>query len=42
MTLYTQQSKNIKKTWLLISTFLVLIIALGYLLSYWFESSIPL
>ncbi|HMA78100.1 MAG TPA: zinc metalloprotease HtpX, partial [Candidatus Paceibacterota bacterium] len=29
-TLYTQQSKNIRKTWLLMTVFLVLVIAIGY------------
>lgn len=33
-TLYTQVSKNVFKTWLLISLFLVFIIGLGYLFSY--------
>ena len=42
MTLYTQQNKNITKTWLLISVFLVLVVALGYALSYWLNSAIPL
>src|SRR3989338_5605725 len=31
--LYTQQSKNIRKTWFLMTGFLVVIIALGWLLS---------
>ena len=29
-TLYTQQSKNVGKTWLLMSTFLIIVIALGF------------
>lgn len=29
-TLYTQQSKNITKTWLLMSTFLIIVISLGF------------
>jgi heat shock protein HtpX len=33
-TLYTQQSKNVRKTWALMGTFLVLVIALGYVISY--------
>ena len=33
-TLYTQQSSNIRKTWLLMTGFLVGIIALGFALSY--------
>ena len=35
---YTQQRQNILKTWGLMATFLVLIIALGWFLSYSFES----
>ncbi len=38
MTLYTQQSKNIRKTWLLMSLFLVLIIGLGWFLSQYYGS----
>lgn len=30
-TLYTEQSKNVGKTWLLMSTFLVLVIAIGFI-----------
>ncbi len=36
--LYTFKSKNIKKTWLLMGLFLVFIIALGWFLSYYFNS----
>ena len=32
-TLYTQQSKNVSKTWLLMSLFLVIIIAIGFFMS---------
>lgn len=32
-TLYTQQSKNVTKTWILMSGFLVIVIALGFMLS---------
>lgn len=32
-TLYTQQGRNIRKTWLLMSVFLVLVIAFGFLVS---------
>lgn len=32
-TLYTQQSKNVGKTWLLMSVFLILVIALGFVLA---------
>jgi len=38
MTLYTQQTKNIRKTWILMSLFLVVIIALGWFLSYYYQS----
>ena len=37
-TLYTQQDKNVRKTWLLMTVFLVLIIAIGYFLSYYYRS----
>jgi len=33
MTLYTQQSKNVEKTWLLMSTFLIIVIGLGFVFS---------
>ncbi len=32
-TLYTQQTKNVEKTWLLMSSFLVIVIGLGYVFS---------
>lgn len=32
-TLYTQQDKNIRRTWLLMTTFLVLIVAIGFVFS---------
>lgn len=38
MTLYTQQGKNIRKTWFLMSAFLVLVIALGYAISWYMGS----
>ncbi|MFH0755285.1 MAG: M48 family metalloprotease [bacterium] len=38
MTLYTQQDKNIKKTWLLMAAFLAIIISLGYFISYYYNS----
>jgi heat shock protein HtpX len=37
-TLYTEQSKNISRTWLLMTMFLVVIIALGYFISYYYQS----
>lgn len=38
MTLYTHQSQNIHKTWLLMTGFLVVVIGLGYFLSYYYSS----
>ena len=32
-TLYTQQSKNIRKTWLLMSLFLIVVIGIGWVFS---------
>ncbi len=41
MTLYTQQSKNISKTWLLMGVFLAFIVAIGYFASvYWGDPGI--
>jgi heat shock protein HtpX len=37
-TIYTQQDKNTRKTWFLMTTFLVIIIALGYFISYYYNS----
>jgi heat shock protein HtpX len=37
-TLYTEQDKNISKTWLLMATFLAVIVALGYFISYYYKS----
>lgn len=37
-TLYTHQDSNTHKTWLLMSIFLAIIIALGYFLSAWYRS----
>jgi len=37
-TLYTQQSKNIQKTWLLMATFLAVIVTLGYFISYYYKN----
>jgi len=41
-TLYTQKDKNIRKTWMLITFFLVFVIALGWVFSYQFNSPIIL
>lgn len=38
MTLYTHIDSNVRKTWLLFSIFLIIIIGLGWFLSYYFES----
>lgn len=38
-TLYTQQDSNIRKTWFLMTTFLVIIIGLGYFISYYYNNS---
>jgi len=40
MTLYTQADSNIRKTWLLITGFLVFIIFLGWLFSYLLDNSV--
>jgi heat shock protein HtpX len=36
MTLYTHQTENIRKTWFLMTGFLVLVIGIGYFLSYYY------
>jgi len=36
--LYTFKSQNIRKTWLLMGLFLIIIIAIGWFLSYYFNS----
>lgn len=36
-TLYTQQSKNIRKTWLLVGVFLAVILGIGYFLSVYYN-----
>ncbi|MFA5791423.1 MAG: M48 family metallopeptidase [Candidatus Paceibacterota bacterium] len=38
-TLYTQQSKNITKTWLLMSVFFVVVITFGYFFSFYYGNS---
>jgi heat shock protein HtpX len=37
-TLYTQQSKNIQKTWLLVGVFLSIVLGLGYFLSVYYNN----
>ena len=41
-TLYTQQDKNVRRTWFLMAFFLVIVIALGYFISWYYQSSIIL
>lgn len=41
-TLYTHQGENVRKTWFLMGTFLILVIAVGYAVSWYFESPIIL
>lgn len=41
-TLYTQQGANIRKTWFLMAFFLVMIIAVGYFVSWYFGSPVIL
>jgi heat shock protein HtpX len=37
--LYTQQGKNVFRTWMLMGIFLILVIAIGFFLSYYFDDS---
>ncbi len=39
MTLYTQQGKNIRRTWFLMAVFLAIIVGIGYFISYYYDSS---
>ncbi|MEZ4104390.1 MAG: zinc metalloprotease HtpX [Candidatus Paceibacterota bacterium] len=41
-TLYTQQDANVRKTWLLMTVFLVVVIAIGYGISWYMDSPIIL
>lgn len=41
-TLYTHQGENLRKTWFLMGSFLILVIAIGYGVSWYMESSIIL
>ena len=36
--LYTQQGKNIRRTWLLMTVFLVVIIAVGYFVAWYLQN----
>ena len=38
MTLYTQQSSNTRKTWLLMSVFFLVVIGIGYFFSYYYQN----
>ena len=38
MTLYTQQSNNVRRTWLLMAVFLAIIVAIGYFVSYYYNN----
>ena len=42
MTLYTQASANVRKTWILLGSFLVFIIGLGWLFSYVLDNQLIL
>jgi len=42
MTLYTQAEKNIRKTWIYLTGFLVFVILIGWVVSYFLESNIIL
>ena len=37
-TLYTLQGKNVRRTWFLMAIFLVIVVAIGYFISYYYES----
>ena len=41
-TLYTQQDSNVRRTWLLMGLFLAVVVALGYFVSWYYQSSIIL
>jgi len=41
-TIYTEQDKNVHKTWFLMTLFLVVIITLGYFISYFYDSPVIL
>ena len=38
-TVYTQQAKNVRRTWFLMTLFLVIVILLGYFISYYYNDS---
>jgi len=37
-TLYTQQGKNVRRTWFLMALFLVIVVAVGYFISYYYQN----
>jgi heat shock protein HtpX len=39
-TLYTQQDKNVRRTWFLMALFLAIVVAIGYFVSWYWESAI--
>ncbi len=39
-TLYTQQGKNVRRTWLLMGVFLALVVGIGWFVSYYYDSSL--
>jgi len=41
-TLYTQQGRNVRRTWLLMAVFLVIVAAIGWFISYYYQSPIIL
>jgi heat shock protein HtpX len=41
-TVYTEQTKNVRRTWFLMTIFLVVIIALGYFISYYYQNPLIL
>ena len=41
-TLYTQQDKNVRRTWFLMAFFLAVVVALGYFISWYYQSAIIL
>ena len=41
-TLYTQQDKNVRKTWLLMTVFLIVVIGIGWAFSFLYQNSVIL
>ena len=39
-TLYTQQDKNVRRTWLLMAVFLIIVVAIGYFISWYWQSPV--